>query len=59
MKDTIDSIVNDVKLYSSGLITALENKRHSEAFDYIQEMKKCLKTVDEYLVMRKDIESKD
>lgn len=35
------------------------NKQHSEDFDYIQEMKKCLETVDEYLVMRKDIESKD
>lgn len=59
MKDTIDSIVNDVKLYSNGLITALENKRHPEASDYVQKIKSCLKTVDEYLEMRKDIESKD
>lgn len=55
MKNTIDSFVNDVKIYSDGLITALENKRQSEAFDYIQGMKKCLKTVEEYLEMKKDI----
>lgn len=55
MKDTIDSFVNDVKIYSNGLITALENKRHSEAQDYVQEMKRCLKSIDEYLEMKKDI----
>ena len=38
MKDTIDSIVNDVKIYSNGLITALENEHHSEASDYVEEM---------------------
>ena len=57
MKDTVDSIVNDVKIYSTGLITALENKRHSEAFDYVQNMQRCLKTVEEYLEMKKDIKS--
>jgi len=46
MKDEVDSIVNDVKLYSDDLITALENKRHSETLDYVQEMKKCLKIID-------------
>ena len=55
MKDTIDSLVNDVKIYSTGLITALENKRHSEAQEYVQKMKNCLKIIDEYLVMKKDI----
>ena len=55
MKETIDSLVNDVKLYSTGLITALENKHHSEAQEYVQNMKNCLKTIDEYLVMKKDI----
>jgi len=55
MKDAIGSFVNDVRIYSEGLITALENERPSEAFDYVQEMKKCLRTVEEYLEMKKDI----
>jgi len=59
MKDTNDSIANDVKLYSNGLIIALENKQHPEYFDCVQKIKKCLKMVDGYLEMRKDIESKD
>ena len=57
MKDVIDSFVNDVKIYSDGLITALENKRQSEAFDYVQEMKKCLKIIEEYLEMKKELKS--
>lgn len=57
MKDTVDSIVNDVKLYSEGLVTALENNRHSEAFGYVQDMKNCLKIIEEYLEMKKDIQS--
>jgi len=55
MKETIDSFVNDVKLYSTGLITALENNRHSEARDYLQNMKRCIKSVEQYLEMKKDI----
>ncbi|MDH5431718.1 MAG: hypothetical protein OEW78_07555 [Nitrosopumilus sp.] len=57
MKDTIDSIVNDVKLYSKGLVNALENNHDSEAMDYVQNMKNCLKIVNEYLEMKKDIKS--
>ncbi|MDH3313817.1 MAG: hypothetical protein OEM28_11840 [Nitrosopumilus sp.] len=57
MKDEIDSFVNDVKIYSNGLITALENKKHSESLDYIHEMKRCLKSIHEYLEMKKDIKS--
>ncbi len=56
MKDTIDALVNDVKIYSTGLINALENQHQTEAQEYIQNMKKCLKTVEEYLIMKKDIE---
>lgn len=55
MKDTIDSFVNDVKIYSNGLVTALENNHQSEALGYVQDMKRCLKTVEEYLEMKKDI----
>ncbi|MCV0431216.1 hypothetical protein [Nitrosopumilus sp.] len=55
MKDTIESLVNDVKLYSAGLITALENNRHSESQQYVQNMQNCLKAIDEYLVMKKDL----
>ena len=55
MKDTVNSIVNDLKIYSNGLIVALENNRHADALDYVQEMKRCLKTADEYLKMKKDI----
>jgi len=55
MKDTIDSLVNDVKIYSNGLINALENNHNSEAMDYVQKMKNCLKIVEEYLEMKKDI----
>ncbi|MHA7646716.1 hypothetical protein [Nitrosopumilus sp. S4] len=57
MKETVDSLVNDVKRYSEGLVTALENNRHSEAFGYVQDMKNYLKTVEEYLEMKKDIKS--
>lgn len=57
MKDTMDSIVNDVNLYSNGLINALENNHNSEAMDYVQNMKNCLKSVDEYLQMKKDVRS--
>lgn len=55
MKDTIESLVSDVKIYSNGLINALQNKRQSEALDYVQKMKRCLKTIDEYLEMKKDM----
>jgi len=55
MKDTISTIVNDVKLYSNGLVNALESNHNSDAFEYVQKMKNCLKIVDEYLEMKKDI----
>ena len=55
MKETIDSFVNDVKLSSTGLIITLENNIHSEARDYLQNMKICIKSVEQYLEMKKDI----
>ena len=55
MKDEIESFVNDVKLYSGGLITALENNRYSESQQYVQNMQNCLRTIEEYLVIKKDL----
>ncbi len=40
VKDTFDSMVNDVKFYSNGLIIALENKRHVEDSDCVQKNQK-------------------
>ena len=55
MKETIDSFVNDVKIYSGGLVTSLENNRHSEARGYLQDMKRCIKSIEQYRDMKKDI----
>ncbi len=38
MKDIIDFFISDVKIYSSGLFTSLENNRHYEVQDYLQNM---------------------
>ena len=56
MEDTVDSFVNDVKLYSNGLVNALENNHYTEASDYIKNMEERFKTIKEYLEMKKRIE---
>ncbi len=55
MKDEVDTLVHDVKLYSEGLVNALQNNHPEEAFDYVQDMQRCLKIVEEYLEMKKKI----
>lgn len=56
MEDTVDSFVNDVKLYSNGLVNALENNHFSEAYDYVKNMEERFKTIKEYLDMKKGID---
>ena len=56
MKDTVDTLVNDVNLYSKGITTALENNHYKEAYDYVKNMQKCLKTIKEYLKMKKELD---
>lgn len=52
MKSDIESIVNDVNIYSDGLILALKNDKFKEAKDYSEKMENHLQTVKDYLKMK-------
>ncbi len=59
MEEDIESIVNDVNLYSDGLIVALRNDKFKEAEEYVKKMKNHLETVKTYLRMKKKIATKN
>lgn len=58
MKDDVENIVNDVKIYSDGLILAIQNDKFDEAMDYVSKMTNHLKIVLTYVKMKKSIPKK-
>lgn len=58
MKDDVENIVNDVKIYSDGLILAIQNDKFDEAMDYMSKMINYLKIVSTYVKMKKSIPKK-
>jgi len=58
MKDDVENIVNDVKIYSDGLILAIQNDKFDEAMDYVSKMTNQLKIVLTYVKMKKSIPKK-
>lgn len=53
MKDDVENIVNDVKIYSEGLILAIQKDRLDEAVDYASKMTNQLKIIMTYVKMKK------
>jgi|GEM_PF-6026890 len=49
LKESVKSAINDVKVYSSGLETALDNKRLTEASDYVSSIRNTMDRVSEYI----------
>ena len=58
MKDDVENIVNDVKIYSDGLILAIQNDKFDEAMDYVSKITNQLKIVLTYVKMKKGIPKK-
>lgn len=58
MKDDVENIVNDVKIYSEGLILAIQRDRFDEAVDYVSKMTNQLKIIMTYVKMKKSIPKK-
>jgi len=58
MKDEVENIVNDVKIYSDGLILAIQNDKFDDAMDYVSKMTNQLKIVLTYVKMKKGIPKK-
>ena len=58
MKDDVENIVNDVKIYSEGLILAIQRDRFDEVVDYVSKMTNQLKIITEYVKMKKGIPKK-
>jgi hypothetical protein len=48
-------LVEDVKIYSEGLITSIENGKIKESIEYVNKMRTHLASIKEYLEMKKSI----
>ncbi len=55
MKEDATQLIEDVKIYSQGLITSIENGKIQESVEYVNKMSKHLGNVKEYLEMKKSI----
>jgi len=55
MKKESELLVEDIKIYSDGLILALEKGRIQEGLDYIGNMMRHLEKVRQYLEVKKSI----
>ena len=55
MKEEAESFVNDIELYSKGLILAIQGDKFNEAIDYTNKMKELLEQVKTYAEMKKRI----
>ena len=55
MKDQTQSLVEDIKIFSDGLVLSIENGKIQESSDYVIKMKNHLDKVQEYLEMKKSI----
>lgn len=57
MKDQTQSLVEDIKIFSDGLVLSIENGKIQESSDYVIKMKNHLDKVQEYLEMKKAIDN--
>ncbi len=55
MKEDTESFVNDIELFSKGLIVAIKDDKFKEAIDYTNKMKELLERVKTYAEMKKRI----
>lgn len=55
MKEDATQLIEDVKIYSQGLITSIEYGKIQESMEYVNKMSKHLGNVKEYLEMKKSI----
>jgi hypothetical protein len=49
VKESMKSSINDVKIYSNGLETSLDNKRFTEASDYVTSIRNTMDRVSDYI----------
>jgi len=49
VKESIKTSINDVKIYSNGLETSLDNKRFTEAADYVNSIRNTMDRISEYI----------
>ena len=55
MKDETQSLIEDIKILSAGLIISIENGKIQESCDYVKKMNNHLIKIQEYLDMKKSI----
>jgi len=55
MKDEAESLVENIKIYSDGLILAIERGSINEGLDYLKKMTDHLSEVKQYLDVKKAI----
>lgn len=55
MKQEEESFVSDLKIYSEGLVLALQNDKFGEILDYVEKMRPLLDSVSKYAEMKKRI----
>jgi predicted translin family RNA/ssDNA-binding protein len=55
MKDEAESFVNDIEVYSKGLILAIQGNKFKEAIDYTNKIKELLERVKTYAEMKKRV----
>lgn len=55
MKDRTQSLVEDIKILSDGLMLSLEKGKIQESSEYVKKMTNHLSKIQEYLEMKKSI----
>lgn len=55
MKDETETFVNDIELYSKGLILAIKDNKFKDALDYTNKMNELLERVKTYAEMKRRI----
>jgi predicted translin family RNA/ssDNA-binding protein len=55
MKEETESFVNDIKVYSKGLILAIQGNKFQESIDYTNKIKDLLERVKTYAEMKKRV----
>lgn len=55
MKEEIQLLIEDIKIYSNGLILSIQKGNIQESLDYVKKINDHLVKVKEYLEMKKSI----
>lgn len=55
MKKEAETLVEEIKVYSNGLISAIEKGKIQEGLEYVKQMKDHLDEVKQYLEFKKSI----